>query len=109
MIQYLSDLHLEFYDDPIKILEKYIDKNSSDILILGGDVDVWSFLWDKSVIYDWFSDNFKHTIYVPGNHEYYSGYKLSEKSINIKIRENVHILNNDYIVSEKIIGYGIFP
>jgi predicted phosphohydrolase len=104
-IQYLSDLHLEFYRDSNieKILEKYIDVDDSDILLLLGDIDVWCVGWDKSPIYNWFSENFKHTIYIPGNHEYYSGtYKLSKKKLNIKIKDNVYILNNDYIDIEGV-------
>lgn len=98
-IQYLSDLHLEFYnDDHISIIEKYIDTKDTDVLILAGDIDVWSVGWESSPIYNWFSKNFKHTIYIPGNHEYYpKKVKLSKKPINYKIRDNVYIIDNDYI------------
>lgn len=103
IIQYISDIHLEFYTEyHPDILEKYI-KKKGDILLLAGDIDTWTIGWEFSPIWDWFSENFKHTIYVPGNHEYYnSTIKLSLKPIHQQIKDNVTILNNSFVDIDNI-------
>jgi predicted phosphodiesterase len=66
-IQYVSDLHLEFYDtielaNFVKPVAKY--------LALAGDIGKPGHaLYDRFLQYA--SDNWKHVFYVAGNHEYY--------------------------------------
>lgn len=102
-IQYLSDIHLEFYKDPYSLVKKIVPNDESDILILAGDITVWDAGWQNNPAFQWFSDNFKHTIYIPGNHEYYNKYPyLSKNPINEKIRDNVYLLNNDFIEIDNV-------
>ena len=70
-IQYASDLHLEFRDN-----SRYLRDNPmvpvGDILVLAGDI---GYLDDdnysKHPFWDWASDNFRQTLIIPGNHEFY--------------------------------------
>lgn len=70
-IQYVSDLHLEFYDK-IKVAD--LVKPVAKYLALAGDIGK-----PGHAVYDRFlqyaSDNWKHVFYVAGNHEYYDSHR----------------------------------
>jgi predicted phosphodiesterase len=118
-IQLVSDLHLEFEDVNIK------NESGADVLILSGDILVADDLRNqpadlsladipdegygrarRALRYrDFFlrvSFQFKHVIYIMGNHEHYHG--KFDKSADI-IREtlgylnvnNVHLLDRDTV------------
>jgi Icc-related predicted phosphoesterase len=118
-IQLASDLHLEFADVDIK------NNTNADVLILGGDILVADDLRNQPVSLAWealpdeghgrakralryrdffqrVSFQFKHVIYIMGNHEHYHG--KFDKSADI-IREtlgylniqNVHLLDRDTV------------
>ena len=99
-IQYASDLHLEMMFNR-GWLARHELKPSANILVLAGDV---SYLGNKSIEDDqhitWLSDNFKQVLIVPGNHEYYGGFKLDETLDNFEweLRPNVRYLNNKSVV-----------
>lgn len=67
-IQYMSDLHLEFYHGN----RPPIPKKMGDVLVLAGDIDlgVNAIPWIEQCTHVW--DN---VIYILGNHEYY-GHKM---------------------------------
>lgn len=93
-IQYCSDLHLELAENRAFIRHNPI-KPVGDILVLAGDiVPLISIDKDKD-FFDYVSQNFSATYWVPGNHEYY-GYDLLKKtkSFQEEIRDNVFLLNN---------------
>lgn len=78
----MSDLHLEFHGHkPWFGLSESIIWNGpkSDVLILAGDiVDSGSLMETKyrakvRELFDMFAKNYKHVIYVMGNHEHYNG------------------------------------
>lgn len=93
-IQYCSDLHLEFFENR-KLIKENPLRVVGDILLLGGDIIKFS-EWDMhNDFFKWCSDNFKHTYWIPGNHEYYD-FDISQKSghLNEKFSDNVSLVNN---------------
>jgi len=96
IIQYCSDLHLEFPENE-KFLRTNPIESIGDILILSGDIVPFAIM-DK---YLWFfedlSSKFKQIYWVPGNHEYYYYYSdISSRTsaLNEKILHNVSLVNN---------------
>lgn len=100
-VKIFSDLHLEHY----YACQTFPFLEEGDVLILAGDIlNAKHFRSDGylKAVYDRFlndcSKNYKHVLYVFGNHEPY-GYKY--ESAYVKIRENVphnfHVLENDTV------------
>lgn len=98
MIQYASDLHLEFPENEKHLLHHNL-KPGTDILILAGDIVPFRQIGDKAWFFDYVSENFKTTYWVPGNHEYYhSDLSARNGTFSEKIRDNV-LLVNDYAIT----------
>lgn len=99
VVQYASDLHLEFSDN-----WNYLKQNPiqpvGDILILAGDI---GYLGDdnysKHPFWDWASQNYKQVIVTLGNHEFYKYYDIStlEDGLCGEIRNNVHYYYNSVV------------
>lgn len=98
-IQYMSDLHLEFWEN-----SRYIKHHEfpvmGDILVLAGDI---FYLKDKIAplgnFWKWASENYREVLIVPGNHEYYNYCDVMERGLQWKwmFKQNVGYYQNQVL------------
>jgi predicted phosphodiesterase len=97
-IKVLSDLHLEHRQNqpPFQV-------GTGEILILAGDILCAKYLKKngplKSVFVEFLNDcsrNYKHVLYIKGNHEYYGyNYEGTSKTIKDYLPDNIHLLDTE--------------
>jgi|SRR6516225_7452939 hypothetical protein len=93
-IQYYSDLHLEFKANKKHILENPLIP-VGDILILAGNIILFSKINNHNDSLDYISENFAITFSLPGNLGYYYSDISNRPAIpNEKIRKNLSVVNN---------------
>lgn len=93
-IQYCSDLHLEFDKNSNYLIKKPLSI-CGDILILAGDIVPLHDEFLNNPFFSFISDNYKQVFWVPGNHEFYYRNILDfGSSINLKLRDNITVVNN---------------
>jgi predicted phosphodiesterase len=100
-IQYVSDLHLEFFGSSSKQYIKNIKNKGCDVCIVPGDI---GYPHDDYYIdfLDHMSKTFDQTFIVPGNHEYYQSKKINKNMEEIDEYmddlfdeyDNISLLNN---------------
>lgn len=102
ILQYASDLHLEFAQNRRFIKDNPIQPKA-EVLVLAGDVMPFVTMDKHMDFIDYLSDHFKMTYWVPGNHEYYQ-FDLKKKAgkINEYIRSNVRLVNNLIISQDDV-------
>lgn len=97
-IQYCSDLHLEFREN-LAFIKTNPLQPIAPILILGGDIMLFSEMHRNNDFFDYVSDNFERTYWIPGNHEYYNSDAFQRCGmLNENIRSNVHLVNNISVI-----------
>jgi predicted phosphodiesterase len=80
----LSDIHLEFFDDPKEaalLLGSWAQ--NADCLILAGDICVMKYWADFVPVIKSLTEAYPMTLYVPGNHEFYRS-SFNETADNLK-------------------------
>ena len=94
VLQYCSDLHLEFPQNEVYIKANRI-KPVGDILILAGDITLFTRLGRQKDFFNYISDSFEAAYWIPGNHEYYQS-DISKRSgtFEEKVKSNVLLVNN---------------
>jgi len=103
IIQYCSDLHLEFAQNSL-FLENNPLQKVGDILVLAGDITCWHEKYFSHPFFDFVSNSFEEVYYVPGNHEFYldKDLKIMDNPVYESIRKNVHLVSNHVISFENI-------
>lgn len=107
-MQIVSDLHLEFYKNPLDIKLKV----NAPVLALLGDICVCGTtdIGNLETFFDFYNTKYELIIWVPGNHEFYSGKKqyismdqiIERCKLLCKKYKNILFLNNkslDYDIS----------
>jgi predicted phosphohydrolase len=102
IIQYASDLHLEFPDNR-EFLRINPIKPTGEVLLLAGDIVPFVVMDKYNDFFNYISDNFETTFWIPGNHEYYKS-DISNRSgvLNEKIKNNIFLVNNFSIIHKDV-------
>jgi hypothetical protein len=99
IIQYASDLHPEFRSNS-EYLAQHPLKVVGDILVLAGDIILLDEnKLEKHPFFQWCADNFKETLIIPGNHEYYAKHDVADTltDYEYQLHSNVKYVNNKNI------------
>lgn len=102
-IQLVSDLHLEFGDIELK-------NAGADVLLLAGDISIVS-KWreEDHAFFKRVSGEFKHVIYILGNHEHYDGDFLHTYTLAKHILacfNNITVLDIGNVVIDDVVFVG---
>jgi predicted phosphohydrolase len=105
LFQLISDLHLEFYKGKFPKINKVAEN-----LILAGDIGLISDINNLKGFLKQVCKRWNNIYYVLGNHEYYEciDMKCSLDKLKKSTQElnNLHILDNEYIILDGIAIYG---
>ena len=95
-LNFVNDIHLEFGALPE-------NPSGNDVLVLAGDVTI------KNRV-DWINEiasNFKHVVYVLGNHEFYhQNLDNTYRKTKEQLADNVYLLQNESVTLDGIAFHG---
>ena len=95
-LNFVNDIHLEFGALPE-------NPSGSDVLVLAGDVTI------KNRV-DWINEvasNFKHVVYVLGNHEFYhQNLDNTYRKTKEQLADNVYLLQNESVTLDGVTFHG---
>lgn len=101
-LQYASDLHLEFPENSAFLKTNPI-KPMGDVLVLAGDIVLFTEMEKYSDFFSYLSDNFQTTYWIPGNHEYYHSDAFKRTGIlHETIKSNVFLVNNTVAIHDDV-------
>jgi predicted phosphodiesterase len=93
-IQYCSDLHLEESTNSSYLSESPLHVKG-DLLILAGDIAPLHDIFLNNSFFSFISDHFRHTFWVPGNHEFYQkDIGTYPASYHIKLNNKISLVHN---------------
>ena len=98
-IQYMSDLHLEFFENWLYVDEEKIPV-TGDILVIAGDTCyIGEAAKSRKDFWEWASKYYRQTLIVPGNHEFYDNSDVKERgdSWQWEMCENVSYYYNKVV------------
>jgi predicted phosphohydrolase len=102
ILQYCSDLHLEFSKNR-EYLRRYPIQPKGEVLLLAGDIVPFTQLDAMDEFFDLWSSQFTQVYWLPGNHEYYHwNLPTGDDHIYKQVRHNVHLVNNQCIVHASV-------
>lgn len=96
VLQYCSDLHLEFRENR-EFLGRHPLVPAGDVLLLAGDVVPFRSQARHRDFWDFVSGNWEQVYWVPGNHEYYD-WDVVPGRLHDNLRQNVHLVNDLVVV-----------
>ena len=99
----ISDIHFEFHRDHGKSFFQELGDGSNETIIIAGDIGVGAPMTATLLLR--FSEQFKHVIFVIGNHEYYHQEVTSvepELRKLLKEHSNIHFLEQQCITIEGV-------
>ena len=98
-IQYMSDLHMELYDNSRYIKAKEFDANG-DVLVLAGDTFyLRDIIAPQKRFWNWASKNFRQVLMVPGNHEFYGNGDTTIGNTKIVCNQMGYVFSNEHLTN----------
>lgn len=114
IIRPVSDLHIEFWnknhiDDTLNLVLPKLETDKDTVLVLAGDIGIAHKKETWLGALNTLSYRFKNIIFITGNHFFYNNKdvdKMKYVILTTDVPENVHILENNYIIIDNVVFIG---